>query len=721
MGALLMSRQVLLQTFSLFRPTDERLSPTAKSQIHVHRLLSVLGAFLILTLGFLYPSHTSLAVDPIWVRVGIAALFASLFGASYWSRTIRANYMVLLRGLCYVLISWTIVLTFLNHFSGNYVAGLLLVYAALIVVIGIGAHTLRPVLQFAGFGFVLTAPAATVALAPYTHPSVLLSSMGSIALVESIAIGAHLSIQKQLRNRQNRVHGLTNSVPGVVFRFVVHPDGTYEPTFVGDQAETVLGISPIPDDFYDRLLRHIPPTHQDKVTESIDRASKNEAPWRYEFPYESPSGKRIWVLGTALPERQKKTLVFNGLLLDITERKHAEKGVQDREQKTEALYVATERLLTADSREDAAARLEEIIWSAFAYPLNGVYLSRGDALVTVATSPKISELMPAGSNTSIDGESLVAQTHRSGDTIVADDLHEREPDVENDALHSCACVPIGRHGVISIASTEAQGIDPFDVRLIEILATHAVGVFARINREEELVETKENAQEASRLKSTLLANMSHEVRTPLTVITGFAELLKARLNGSPATFSARILQNGRRLTKTLDSVLQFSTLEAGAYDLECETVNLTSVARETISLRRQEAETQDITLQEELPASPVEGQWTEGAIRRILENLLDNALKFTPEGGTVTVRVDTTASDALLAVMDTGVGISEAALPTVFDAFQQESEGLTRKYEGSGLGLAIVKELVDLLEGSIEIASTKGEGTCITVRLPVQT
>lgn len=721
MGAFLMSQQVLPQPFSLFLPTDERLTPTAKSQIRLHRLLSLLGAFLILTLGFLYPSDNSLAVDSIWAHVGIAGLFVSLFGASYWSTTIRSNYVGLLRGLCYVLISWTILLTFLNHFSGNSVAGLLLVYVALIVVIGIGAHTLRPVLQFAGFGLLLTAPAATLALAPYTHPSVLLGSMGTVALVESIAIGAHLSSQEQLRDRENRIRGLTNSVPGVVFRFAVHPDGTYEPNFVGDQAETVLGISASPNGFYEQFLEHVPRTHKDKLIESIDQAVNNEEPWRYELPFESPSGKRIWLLGTALPQRRKEELVFNGVLLDITDRKRAEKGVQDREQKTEALYAATERLLTAASREDAAERLEEIIWSAFAYPLNGVYLAREDALVAVATSPEISELMPAGPASPIDGESLAARAYRSGTTIVADDLHAREIDLENEALHSCACVPVGNYGVISIACTEAHGIDPFDVRLIEILAAHAVAVLERIDHEEKLVGAKEKAQEANRLKSALLANMSHEVRTPLTAITGFAEILKSRLRGQPATFSARILKNGRRLTKTLDSVLQLSMLEAGAYELDRETVDLNSVAAETITLRHQDAEAQGVTLKGELPTSPVQGQWSEAAVHRIMENLLDNALKFTPEGGTVTVRVETAESDALLVIEDTGVGISEAALPTVFDAFQQESEGLARAYEGSGLGLAIVKELVDLLEGSIEIASTKGEGTSITVRLPVQT
>ena len=119
--------------------------------------------------------------------------------------------------------------------------------------------------------------------------------------------------------------------------------------------------------------------------------------------------------------------------------------------------------------------------------------------------------------------------------------------------------------------------------------------------------------------------------------------------------------------------------------------------------------------------APVEGWWNEGALRRIAENLLENAIKFTPEGGTIDLRVRQDHGTAVLEVEDTGVGIGEEALPHIFDAFKQESEGLTREYEGSGLGLANVKELTELMGGIIEVDSEKGEGTRFTVSLPLDT
>ena len=240
----------------------------------------------------------------------------------------------------------------------------------------------------------------------------------------------------------------------------------------------------------------------------------------------------------------------------------------------------------------------------------------------------------------------------------------------------------------------------------------------RKRREQELVAAKEQAEEASRLKSAVLANMNHEIRTPLTSVTGFAELLEERLDGEPETFAEKIRVSGERLMRTLDSVLALSRLESGNYDMRREDVSLTEVVHETVRLIRPVAEREGIALYTEMPDGAVEGRWNEGALNRILENLLENAIKFTPEDGTVDVRVWGEESEALLEVRDTGVGISEGSLPRMFEAFHQESEGKAREYEGSGLGLSIVKRLTEALEGTVEVETEKGEGSCFTVRLP---
>jgi signal transduction histidine kinase len=131
-----------------------------------------------------------------------------------------------------------------------------------------------------------------------------------------------------------------------------------------------------------------------------------------------------------------------------------------------------------------------------------------------------------------------------------------------------------------------------------------------------------------------------------------------------------------------------------------------------------QAEENGVSVHVETPDTPVETYADDTAVRRVLSNLLDNALKFTPEGGEVWVRTYADGTETVVDIEDTGVGIAEEALSDVFTAFKQESEGLTREYEGAGLGLSIVRELVDALGGTITLDSEKGEGTCVTVRLP---
>jgi len=254
---------------------------------------------------------------------------------------------------------------------------------------------------------------------------------------------------------------------------------------------------------------------------------------------------------------------------------------------------------------------------------------------------------------------------------------------------------------------------------------HLVGMGIDISEQRRqaraLREAKEEAEEASRIKSTMLKNLSHEIRTPLTSIIGFARVLKENLSGEDGRAARLVHEAGKRLKGTVDSVLQLSKLETGTQDLNRERLDLGEVTGDVAERLRPHAESKEQRLRIEVPDAPVEGWWNEGALRRIVENLLENAIKFTPEGGTIDLRVRQDHGTAVLEVEDTGVGIGEEALPHIFDAFKQESEGLTREYEGSGLGLANVKELTELMGGTIEVDSEKGEGTRFTVSLPLDT
>lgn len=237
--------------------------------------------------------------------------------------------------------------------------------------------------------------------------------------------------------------------------------------------------------------------------------------------------------------------------------------------------------------------------------------------------------------------------------------------------------------------------------------------------EKQLQEAKDRAQEASRLKSAMLANMSHEVRTPLTSVIGFLEILLEQLDGDLRAFALKAFNSSQRLMETLESVLQLSKLEAGVADLELQAIDLRRKVNETVDMLSPEVADRGVQLAVELPEKPVEGVWNEGAINRIIGNLLENAVKFTPEGGRVSVRVQTDGEEAVLEVEDTGIGVSDAFLPRLFNAFEQEPKEAGHSYEGSGLGLSITQRLVEAHRGTIGVESRKGEGTCFTVRLPL--
>ena len=249
-----------------------------------------------------------------------------------------------------------------------------------------------------------------------------------------------------------------------------------------------------------------------------------------------------------------------------------------------------------------------------------------------------------------------------------------------------------------------------------------VGIFrdisARLRREEALREAKKDAEAASELKSAMLRNMSHEIRTPITSIIGFSKILADSLDGTPRRHADKIHQASQRLMKTIDSVLELSKLEAGSEGLEREAARLDQAARWAAELLARQAEEEDVELRKTLPDDSVEGFWNQEGLNQIAEHLLENAIKFTPEGGTVEVRVRASESEAVLEVEDTGIGMAPDEVDTLFEPFEQASQGLEREYAGVGLGLPIVEKFVEAFGGTVSVQTERGAGTCVSVRLP---
>ncbi len=228
---------------------------------------------------------------------------------------------------------------------------------------------------------------------------------------------------------------------------------------------------------------------------------------------------------------------------------------------------------------------------------------------------------------------------------------------------------------------------------------------------------RERAEEMMRAKTSFFNNMSHEIRTPLTAIIGAAEILTMETEGTALEFAQMLFQGGQRLLDTLNSVLDLARLESEQQAVLLQPIRLDERAHQTVEMLRSLADRKGITLDvlADVPGATVLAD--AAAVDRILTNLIGNAIKFTDRGG-VRVEIGAQGGYVALTVRDTGIGMSEAFLPQVFDDFKQESDGLARSHEGSGLGLAITQRLVDLMGGTIAVESEKGVGSAFTVRLP---
>ncbi len=410
-----------------------------------------------------------------------------------------------------------------------------------------------------------------------------------------------------------------------------------------------------------------------------------------------------------------------GVGVDITERKKAEAALQARERRLETFYDAMSRLAQAETPEVLAQQVCDLITDTLEYPICAMRYVQNGELVPVAVSDACTKLMEGERPAyDLDGPGGVVKAYRTQSTVRYRESNGSEAIhiLEQGNVQSSVYVPIRRYGTISVASTDPEGIDPFDVNLLDILAHNMASVLDRIARERELRDARDEAKEMNRLKSAFLANMSHEIRTPLTSIIGFSEILADEADDSTQHFAELIQNSSQRLMETLRSVLDLSKLEAGAMELEPHQIRIDRVVQETVDLFQARAESDGITLAVHGIDQPVNASVDRGALHRILSNVLSNAIKFTPADGQVTLRLRTTPDVLTLDIEDTGVGIDEDFLPHLFDAFRQESTGDTRAYEGSGLGLTITKRLVEMMDGTIEVQSTKGEGTTFTVRLP---
>jgi signal transduction histidine kinase len=239
--------------------------------------------------------------------------------------------------------------------------------------------------------------------------------------------------------------------------------------------------------------------------------------------------------------------------------------------------------------------------------------------------------------------------------------------------------------------------------------------------EAQLRDQYEKLKELDKLKGDFVNAVSHDLRTPLTSILGFAEFLEDEIGGllSPQQrgFVEQIENSTKRLEGMVNDLLDFARLDAGTFRLHCVESDLVGRVRDLVESLRPQAEERRLELRTELPRGPLMHVLDPQRIDRVLANLIGNALKFTPEGGRIVVKLVEEPEGLVCEVSDTGSGIAPEDLPKLFQRFTQLEAGARMK-AGTGLGLSISKAQVEAHGGTIGVRSMPGEGSTFWFRLP---
>ncbi len=239
----------------------------------------------------------------------------------------------------------------------------------------------------------------------------------------------------------------------------------------------------------------------------------------------------------------------------------------------------------------------------------------------------------------------------------------------------------------------------------------------------QLEQVNKDLVEADRLRSEFVANMSHELRTPLNSVIGFSSLLQKNRQGSltasDLNYAEKINRNGKHLLNLINDILDLSKIEAGRMDVSLKAVRVESVVGEVVDMLKPQADEKGIRLVIEAPAKTPVIKADIEKLKRVLINLVGNAIKFTNRGH-VKVRLLVNQHQQIqIEVRDTGIGIPKDKLEIIFQPFRQVDSSTTREYGGTGLGLTITRSITELMQGSIAVSSELGRGTTFTVTLPI--
>jgi PAS domain S-box-containing protein len=559
------------------------------------------------------------------------------------------------------------------------------------------------------------------------------------AVVTHTDITARKQAEEAILESESRLRQLADAMPQIVY--TSNADGMVD---YGNQRWVDYVGVPVELSVGRKWMEAIHPDDREITRRRFKESGRTGKPFEAVYRLRRKDGQYRWFLAraTAIRNEQGRIIKWIGTSTDIHDRKAAEAEreellARERAARAEAEHSAESilrlqaltdsalgRLAFDDLLREMLARIRELLETDAATIL--LLTEDGQSLSTRATigleGDVTGPLIPVG-------RGVAGSIATSRAPLIVEDL--RTWDVINPVLRRNARSLIGAPlivegrliGVIHAGSTRPRRFTDDDVRLLQLAADRVAMAIEHARLYEVERRARRQAEEANRVKDEFLALVSHELRSPLNAILGYAAMLRyGRLDNQNIRHAADVIdRSGKAQAQLIDDLLDTARIISGKLRLELGPVDLVSVIEQAVQTIHPAADAKEISLETDLPSEIGQITGDPARLQQVVWNLLSNAVKFTSQGGRVEARLERVDPYIVITVSDTGKGISPDFLPYVFDRFRQADASSARRYGGLGLGLSLVKYLVELHGGTIEAASAgEGQGATFKVTLPVR-
>jgi PAS domain S-box-containing protein len=522
-----------------------------------------------------------------------------------------------------------------------------------------------------------------------------------------------------LQETKTKFQRITESLPGVIYRYILHPDGSDEVTYISPQVRQIYELEPeVVLQDTSLLWARIHPEDIPDAQKAVQASALSLQPFFIEQRLILPKAGLKWIQVSSRPERQDNgDVIWDGVAIDITDRKKLEK---EQTKLTEILEATPDYIGMVNAQG-------EILWHN--RQLRKLRPEIGDP----RDHRFVTECHPDWANKIIAEQALpiaIQEGSWAGELALLDGKGGE--------------IPVSQ---VIIAHKSADGI-------VENFSTIMRDITDLKQTESQLQRTNQELIRATRLKDEFLANMSHELRTPLNAILGMSEALQEMvfglLNEKQVRSIKTIEDSGTHLLALINDILDVAKIESGQIELELQPANIGTLCGSSVAFIKQQALRKNIQISTNINTQLPKLLIDERRILQVLINLLNNAVKFTPEHGRITLEVSyhqqsenpkplgfqdptnhhnwiaseqtpvtlPTRSYIKISITDTGIGIATEDMKRLFQPFIQIDSALNRQYTGTGLGLALVKQITELHGGVVNLTSEVGIGSCFSIELP---